>query len=687
LKNSKQFKLFKTKINIMLIKQLPAIGDSNWGATLNNYITQTTDNANGGGFNSFTNFADRATNFTVDDKGKTYLNNRTGNFHKWNGSAWVVNHTGGFINVQDFGKCGYGDGADDSIVIQSAINYCQDNSYGIVPRNSKLFIPTGVYYFEVEVFSQAITIFGDNGTTAVSAVNPDGYAFTFHANGTQHLEDIAIFGKKVLNNSLTYNTNGVKCVPKDSGANAGFYSVNMKRVKLDGCGIGLYKEGALFGNFEQCQFGSDVGVYSKKTSGATTVFNNNYSGFDHWIHCYWRGCENVAVFYDNNSTGLFEESQTKFDNCWFEGNRRIVFLGTGTGTSLSSTKFDHCWFEANTGANRGASLTILGNVYTVNSIILKNSKAIIEHAQIPTGISLTDHSYLKLDYVQATTEGAGINFDLVEYDSTSYVDCGILNDVPPGGYGGGINMMMEFPMRAQGTQGGINGTQIWRSKNNRSSVTRKYKNVVPWGSCALIKGVDSGPYSTSNVVANIISGDGLYGNKCLEVTIPNNTARYDPTYGVGSTKSFFVKSLSIKSNQATPATPVSIRGTDTLRGDIILKDSNWHTYCGIGSVELTTFFDFSCPTATGATTFLVSKVQIVEFDTYQEAADYAKTDFYALPNADPITWHDSAIPTTGTYAKGDVIYNTTPTPGGYMGWTCITAGTPGTWKGFGLIEA
>ena len=35
---------------------------------------------------------------------------------------------------------------------------------------------------------------------------------------------------------------------------------------------------------------------------------------------------------------------------------------------------------------------------------------------------------------------------------------------------------------------------------------------------------------------------------------------------------------------------------------------------------------------------------------------------------------------------GDKIYDSTPTAGGYTGWICVTAGTPGTWKGFGLIQ-
>ena len=36
---------------------------------------------------------------------------------------------------------------------------------------------------------------------------------------------------------------------------------------------------------------------------------------------------------------------------------------------------------------------------------------------------------------------------------------------------------------------------------------------------------------------------------------------------------------------------------------------------------------------------------------------------------------------------GDVVYNSAPTAGGYIGWVCVVAGTPGTWKRFGQIES
>lgn len=47
----------------------------------------------------------------------------------------------------------------------------------------------------------------------------------------------------------------------------------------------------------------------------------------------------------------------------------------------------------------------------------------------------------------------------------------------------------------------------------------------------------------------------------------------------------------------------------------------------------------------------------------------------------------SAAPTGGPWLRGDIIYNTAPSASGTIGWVCVTAGTPGTWKTFGAISA
>jgi hypothetical protein len=49
--------------------------------------------------------------------------------------------------------------------------------------------------------------------------------------------------------------------------------------------------------------------------------------------------------------------------------------------------------------------------------------------------------------------------------------------------------------------------------------------------------------------------------------------------------------------------------------------------------------------------------------------------------------YGSAIPTGGTHAAGEIVFNNAPTAGGKVGWVCTTAGTPGTWKAFGVIDS
>ena len=46
----------------------------------------------------------------------------------------------------------------------------------------------------------------------------------------------------------------------------------------------------------------------------------------------------------------------------------------------------------------------------------------------------------------------------------------------------------------------------------------------------------------------------------------------------------------------------------------------------------------------------------------------------------------SAAPTTGAHTVGEIVLNSTPASAGFIGWVCTVAGTPGTWRTFGLIS-
>ena len=47
--------------------------------------------------------------------------------------------------------------------------------------------------------------------------------------------------------------------------------------------------------------------------------------------------------------------------------------------------------------------------------------------------------------------------------------------------------------------------------------------------------------------------------------------------------------------------------------------------------------------------------------------------------------HGSSFPDSGSFNKGDIVWNTEPRTGSYIGWVCIQSGAPGLWEPFGKI--
>jgi hypothetical protein len=79
------------------------------------------------------------------------------------------------------------------------------------------------------------------------------------------------------------------------------------------------------------------------------------------------------------------------------------------------------------------------------------------------------------------------------------------------------------------------------------------------------------------------------------------------------------------------------------------------------------------------------------------AAELAKIGYTATPQSAADTTVASlvglnitagtAAPTTGTWARGDIRFNSAPSAAGTPGWVCVAAGTPGTWKAMGNVAA
>ena len=73
----------------------------------------------------------------------------------------------------------------------------------------------------------------------------------------------------------------------------------------------------------------------------------------------------------------------------------------------------------------------------------------------------------------------------------------------------------------------------------------------------------------------------------------------------------------------------------------------------------------------------------VNINTTPEDVDFAVSGHIQFANKKFTT--GSAVPTTGSFSKGDICWNSTPTQDNYIGWVCIETGSPGQWLPFGMI--
>ena len=71
--------------------------------------------------------------------------------------------------------------------------------------------------------------------------------------------------------------------------------------------------------------------------------------------------------------------------------------------------------------------------------------------------------------------------------------------------------------------------------------------------------------------------------------------------------------------------------------------------------------------------------------TRDQTWDVATSRIISPPRT-KVVW-STAAPTVGPWERGDIVYTTTPLASGTIGWVCVTAGAPGTWKSFGTISA
>jgi parallel beta-helix repeat protein len=124
---------------------------------------------------------------------------------------------------------------------------------------------------------------------------------------------------------------------------------------------------------------------------------------------------------------------------------------------------------------------------------------------------------------------------------------------------------------------------------------------------------------------------------------------------------------------STNAGPRLHIGAKTSSGSFAV-DTAWH------HIEMEDYLPASGTVGVGFAKLGSTVGDIVSFSKVTVALIGAPDRVLNQYNLLPPVWSTTAAPTLGTWARGDVVWNTTPAAAGAPGWVCTAAGSPGTWK-------
>lgn len=222
----------------------------------------------------------------------------------------------------------------------------------------------------------------------------------------------------------------------------------------------------------------------------------------------------------------------------------------------------------------------------------------------------------------------------------------------------------------------------------------KFNNNVVRGVAQNLNGLNLGSRSNWSCVGNtfeylnkaisvndsydilIASNDFAYNNYDISANIGVGQVKTEDIHVIGNKfKHTITKCIEVKRNTSGTALSASSRWLiegNTFSNDVTGDDTIDCTCIG-NVVASGKIIDFGRTFYIGSTGYVAANNRIIGIN--------------ALIGAFERIFYGTAAPTTGTYIKNDKTINTNSTAGGYEGWVCVTAGTPGVHKGYGAIQA
>lgn len=191
-------------------------------------------------------------------------------------------------------------------------------------------------------------------------------------------------------------------------------------------------------------------------------------------------------------------------------------------------------------------------------------------------------------------------------------------------------------------------------------------------SCGFSKGI-----SIQNATDVDVSGNSIIGTA-------NQTSV--PTLSITTSTGFVYDNVAKHAVSTSPTSFSSVEGGELCVYSNYFAGQNSTFQFSLGGSNVL-FWDNTTPQGTSGRISSGATVKFYGKNNTKLNADYNSqiiNKFFAGQGDLSIAYASSA-PTTGTWKVGDIVYNTTPSNGGVLGWSCVNASGSGTWIPFGVL--
>lgn len=500
------------------------------------------------------------------------------------------------VSVKDFGAVGDGV-ADDTAAINAAI-----------ATGEMVHLPAGTYLANIVINTSTFYLYGDGMSrtiikpysTSLPAIKnmADPGAANFWLRSS--IRDLALQSSGGVGNGFTFGDPAVY-----ASGNERIGRVDFTNVSITGFNKGVFKTCGNIGNaYYNCRIqNNNYNFYAQSDDYASGGAATMHTGFDKWEGGAWGYATLASIFIKDRKLG---KGGWVLNGVDLEGSTgyAVVALADSTFDSVPDLVLDNCWVEANA---TGGSITIDGLTGTIvgtpRDLYLSGIKSAVAKGMYLGKLTLLNGTNLIADKCGVDTLTAGI-FGLTTDASSTFVVDGWT-------YTTGMKQALTLAPYATTTDNGsVTYTGVMNTVPGAvSAPVRDYTVLLGFSGTAPIVG-GGGGYN-----GNVVS-DGMTFKTCSEYVVTGSANRIVPdvTATVGK---YYAVTFQARLASGSPA---YIYGYNMTNGQLI-DHSQWRQYSFVKKAT-TAATGFSANSSGASSTLRIGAMQIVQFDTAQEAYEY-----------------------------------------------------------------